>query len=50
QDTKVPGLSIIPVWLALFAVLFAVLVGLVAGYLPSRRAMRLSALEAIRSE
>lgn len=50
QNAKAPGLSIIPIWLALFAVLFAVLVGLVAGYLPSRRAMRLSALEAIKSE
>ncbi len=42
-------LSVIPPWLALSAVLFAVLVGLVSGYLPARRAMKLSSLEAMRS-
>ncbi|HOP10296.1 MAG TPA: ABC transporter permease [Oscillospiraceae bacterium] len=41
-------LSVIPAWLALGAVLFAVLVGLIAGFLPAHRATRLSALEAMR--
>ena len=42
-------LSVIPVWLALGAVLFAILVGLIAGFLPAHRATRLSALEAMRN-
>ena len=42
-------LSVIPVWLALGAVLFAILVGLIAGFLPANRATRLSALEAMRN-
>ncbi len=42
-------LSVIPIWLALGAVLFAILVGLVAGFLPAHRATRLSALEAMRN-
>ena len=42
-------LSVIPAWLALGAVLFAILVGLVAGFLPAHRATRLSALEAMRN-
>lgn len=44
------SISVIPLWLALAAVLVAVLVGLIAGYFPSRRAMKLSALEAIKNE
>lgn len=43
-------ISIIPVWLAVFAVAFATLVGLISGFLPARRAMKLSAIEAIRTE
>lgn len=42
-------LSIIPPWLAILAVVFAIFVGLVAGFLPARRAMKLSALEAMRT-
>lgn len=42
-------LSVIPPWLAVIAVLFAILVALVSGLLPARRAMRLSALEAMRN-
>jgi len=41
--------SYIPAWLALVGILVAVFVGLVAGISPAIRAMRLSALEAIRS-
>ena len=43
-------LSYIPVWLALLAIAFSVLVGIAAGYFPSRRAMKLSPLAAIRNE
>ena len=42
--------SAIPLWLALGAVVFATGVGVVAGYLPANRAMRLSALTAIKTE
>ncbi len=40
----------IPLWLAPMAVLFAVLIGMIAGFIPSLRAMRLSPLAAIRNE
>ncbi|HZJ84495.1 MAG TPA: ABC transporter permease [Syntrophomonadaceae bacterium] len=43
-------ISVIPAYLAIGAVVFATFVGLVSGYSPARRAMNLSALEAIRSE
>lgn len=42
--------SLIPFWLPFMGVLFATLVGLVSGYLPSRRAMKISAIEAIRNQ
>jgi putative ABC transport system permease protein len=44
------NISVIPPWLALFAIAFAVFIGLVSGYSPAKRAMKLSALEAIKSE
>ena len=43
-------ISIIPFWLALAAVAFAIVIGLVAGFYPALRATRLSALDAIKSE
>jgi ABC-type antimicrobial peptide transport system permease subunit len=43
-------ISVIPPWLVLFALIFSTGIGLVAGYLPARRATRLSALEAIKTE
>ena len=42
--------SIIPPWLVLGAVLFATFVGLVSGIVPANRAVKISALEAIRHE
>ncbi|WP_139902212.1 ABC transporter permease [Clostridium thermarum] len=42
--------SIIPVWLALSVLVFATIVGLISGFYPARRAMKLSALEAIKTE
>lgn len=42
--------SAIPLWLALGAVAFATGVGVLSGYLPAKRAMKLSALTAIKTE
>lgn len=44
------GISYIPVWLVLLSLVFAILVGMVAGFFPARRAMKLSPLAAIRNE
>ncbi len=44
------GISYIPFWLALLSMGFAILVGMVAGFFPARRAMKLSPLAAIRNE
>ena len=44
------NLSYIPFWLAGASVIFAVIIGMVAGFFPSRRAMKLSPLAAIRNE
>lgn len=43
-------LSYIPFWLPFIALVFAVLVGMIAGFFPALRAMRLSPLAAIRNE
>lgn len=43
-------LSIIPPWLILGAILFATLIGLIAGIYPANRAVRISALSAIHQE
>ena len=42
--------SAIPVWLALGGIGFSTVVGVLAGYLPAKRAMKLSALTAIKTE
>lgn len=42
-------LLVIPLWLVLSAASFTAILGLISGYFPARRAMRLSALEAINS-
>ena len=42
-------ISYIPIWLMLASIGFAMLVGIVAGYFPAKRAMKLSPLEAIRN-
>ena len=42
--------SIIPWWLALGALVFATLIGLISGYSPANRAVKISALEAIKNE
>ncbi|QNU68152.1 ABC transporter permease [Ruminiclostridium herbifermentans] len=43
-------ISSIPPWLALLSIAFAILIGLISGFSPARRAMKLSALEAIKTE
>ena len=42
--------SSIPAWLAISALIFSTVVGIVAGFFPARRAMSLSALSAIKTE
>lgn len=42
--------SVIPIWLAGSALLFTTIIGLISGFYPAKRAMNLSALEAIRKE
>jgi len=43
-------MSIIPLWLCGFALLFSTVIGVISGYFPARRAMKLSAMAAIRTE
>ncbi len=43
-------LSRIPLWLVLSAIVFAVFVGMLAGFFPAIRAMRLSPLSALRND
>lgn len=43
-------ISYIPVWLCLLSMGFAIMVGVLAGYFPAKRAMQLSPLAAIRNE
>ncbi|MCR5093581.1 MAG: ABC transporter permease [Lachnospiraceae bacterium] len=44
------SISYIPPWLPAVGLVFAVLVGMISGFFPSRRAMRLSPLSAIRND
>jgi ABC-type antimicrobial peptide transport system permease subunit len=48
--TEVINPSLVTPWLCGVALLFAGVIGLVSGYFPARRATKLSALAAIRSE
>lgn len=45
-----PEISYIPPWLIALAVIFSGLIGLIAGYYPAKRATKLSAIEAIKTE
>ena len=49
-NAEVGDISVIPIWLIILAVIFATIIGLISGYLPARRATKISALEAIRNE
>lgn len=44
------NVSIIPVWLAFGALVFATMIGLVSGFYPANRAVKISALTAIKQE
>ena len=44
------NLSYIPIWLVLVAIVFATLIGTLAGFFPALRAMKLSPLAAIKTE
>ncbi|MDE6312307.1 MAG: ABC transporter permease [Lachnospiraceae bacterium] len=44
------GISYIPLWLSGLALIFAIFVGIIAGFLPAIRAMKLSPLSAIKTE
>lgn len=48
--TSIGSISYIPVWLSGLALIFAVLIGMLAGLMPALRAMKLSALSALRNE
>ncbi|MDR2903206.1 MAG: ABC transporter permease [Clostridiales bacterium] len=50
QDGEKAVISFIPTWLALASLAFAALIGVISGYFPARRAMKLSALSAIKAE
>ncbi|WP_103107752.1 ABC transporter permease [Brevibacillus reuszeri] len=50
EEAEPSKLAVIPAWLALFAIGFSFIIGLLAGIFPAIRASRLSALQAIRSE
>ncbi len=50
MDSYYTGISYIPFWLTMVAIGFATLVGIVSGFFPALRAMRLSPLAAIRNE
>jgi len=49
-ETAAVPVSVIPLWLVAAAIAFATLVGLLSGILPANRAMKISALEAIKHE
>ncbi len=42
--------SSMPVWLVISSIVFSMLIGLIAGYIPANKAMKSSALEAIKTE
>lgn len=43
-------ISVIPIWLVLTSIVFATLIGMIAGFFPAQRATKLSPLAAIRNE
>ena len=47
---NVSRVSVVPLWLILFAICFSVLIGLISGYYPANKAVKIPALEAIKTE
>ena len=48
--TNTDRVSVIPLWLAVSAVVFSVFVGVASGYYPANKAIKVSALDAIKAE
>ncbi|MDD6062674.1 MAG: ABC transporter permease [Oscillospiraceae bacterium] len=48
--TSPQRISVIPIWLFLFGLGFSVFIGLAAGFYPANKAVKISALEAMRNE
>ncbi|MDD5936327.1 MAG: FtsX-like permease family protein [Clostridiales bacterium] len=49
-DSTGAKFSQIPIWLPFLAALFSIVVGVIAGYIPARRATKISAIEAMKTE
>lgn len=49
-DSAPTDVSIIPWWLVIGALIFSTLIGLISGYFPANRAVKIEALEAIKHE
>lgn len=47
-----PGnrISVVPIWLVAFAIVFSIIIGIGSGYYPANKAVRISALEAIKHD
>ncbi len=50
MDPANSPVSIVPLWLAGFAIIFSVIIGLGSGFYPANKAVHISALEAIKRE
>lgn len=50
MDPANSPVSIVPLWLAGFAILFSIIIGLCSGFYPANKAVHISALEAIKRE
>lgn len=47
---ELPRISVVPPWLLAFAILFSIAIGIASGYYPAAKAVKIPALEAIKSE
>ncbi len=47
---NVTRVSVVPLWLIAFAICFSIMIGLVSGYYPANKAVKIPALEAIKTE
>ena len=50
SEPAATNVSIIPWWLVLLALVFSTIIGLISGYFPANRAVKIEALEAIKHE
>ena len=49
-DLENTSFSIIPIWLPVASLVIAICIGIISGYFPARRATKISAIEAMRTE